>query len=221
MKFIYSFFIFVFSLSSFAQQEDPIRMLSFKHQKSLDTYMHKHHWHLVKKHSQDSIDGNYQLYKKKTFGHGNMYMAIHLNTFCHYQVFWADHHKYSPVLSYDDFLMVPSGKSRFNECIENKIYALKTVTFDDYHNEKNKNVFFGLIEHKEHHPNVEIAKGEVNIHTYAGVKEHHFNTTKKEIIKTVEQEKKVLEQEDKLEKSIDEKGKTLDLKIRKEEEVEK
>ncbi len=210
--------IALFSLSSaFAQEEDPIKILSYKKKQHLDEYMKRHHWHMVKKAQSDSIDGDYFLYKKKTFSQGNMYMAVHMNKFCHYQVFWETHHKYSPIMSYDDFMLVPTGKSRFNQSIENPLYALKTVELDDYNNDKNKNVLFGAID-KKYHPEMTFEKDPFDFHKTAGVQNIHFSNHN--IEKEVKQELKANEKAEAKEAKANAVGKTLDLEIREQEATE-
>ena len=173
MKKIVLFIIgLVFFTSVKSQTENPARILAYKTKESLDRYMHRYKWHYVKDHQHDAVDGVFHLYRKKTIGHGYMYMAVHLKKYMHYQVFFDDKTDYSLVLNYDDFLLVPTGKSRFNESIENDVYAIKSVTFEDPKDIRNKNVFFGIIE-EHHHPDAELEKGDMNLHEHAKTENPH------------------------------------------------
>lgn len=157
---------------SYCQTENPARILSYNSKEKLDRYLTRSHWHYVKKHTPDNEDGDFLLYRKKTIGHGYMYMSVHLQKYMHYQVFFDDKHGYELVLNYDDFLQVPAGKSRFNESIENDVYAIKSVTFEDPKDTRNKNVFFGSIK-EVHHPNADIEMGDMNLHEHAGTVNPH------------------------------------------------
>ncbi len=217
--FTFLFYTLLFS----AQEEDPIKILSYTTQRQLNTYMEKHHWHLQKKHAHenDSIDGGYLLYKKKTFGHGNMYMAVHLNKYCHYQVFWSKHEPYSEVMTYSDFLLVSKGKTRYTQSISNEKYALKTVILEDYHDTKNKNVLFGILPTKNINKEL-ITNEKLNIHSQAGVEIDHFEEENtQDIKKEVHKEEKQLKKEDKTEHKLDKKTKEKDLEIRDQELYEK
>ncbi len=161
-----------------AQDEDPAKILHFKSKTELDHYMERKHWHFVKNHVNDSIDGEFYLYKKKSIGGGVIYCSIHLEKYMHYQVFFDHKAEYSLVLDYDDFLRIPTGKSRFNESMTNEYYAIKTVEFDDPADTRNKNLFFGNIHLQDHHPDAVVNKDQINIRDYH--KEEEYNGTKED-----------------------------------------
>ena len=127
-----------------AQSEDPAKLLHMDEKKRIDGYLNGKGWKpdAVR---EDEVKETYYLYKKKTTGGGIAYIALWPEKFMHYQVFFADKHNYSTVLSYDDFLNMPKGKSRFNRSQENKTYAIKSITFDDPHDTRNQNMFYGLL----------------------------------------------------------------------------
>lgn len=131
------------------QNEDPAKLLSFKQKDQFDKYLKGMNWKPEKKLPADSIDGEYYLYSKKTSGGGNAYMAVYPNKFIHYQVFYEVKKNYSKVLSYEEFLHMPEGKSRFNASNENKVYAIKSITFDDPMETRNQNLYFGKTNIKE------------------------------------------------------------------------
>lgn len=90
----------------------------------------------------------------------------------HYQVFFNHKNDYSLVLDYDDFLQIPTGKSRFNESMENKVYAIKIVEFDDPNDDRNKNLFFGKIklDDHDHHKDAVVTKGSAKVKDYHSAK---------------------------------------------------
>lgn len=137
------------SLTIIAQNEDPAKLLAFKKKEQFDKYLNGLNWKPEKKIVPDSTDGEYFLYSKKTSGGGNAYMAVYPNKFVHYQVFYEAKNDYSKVLTYEEFLNMPEGKSRFNASNENKVYAIKSITFDDPKETRNQNLYFGKTKIKE------------------------------------------------------------------------
>lgn len=168
MKHLLFLFFLTLSCIAIAQEEDPAIILSYDNKEALDAYMAQHHWRFDRKHIVDSLDGEFYLYEKKTSGHGVVYCSIHLKKYMHYQVFFNHKNTYSLVLDYDDFLQIPTGKSRFNESMENKVYAIKVVEFDDPADDRNKNLFFGKIKLDEHahHKDAVVTKGSSKIKDY-------------------------------------------------------
>lgn len=151
MKQVVAIFLgIILSGVTFAQEEDPAKILSYKNFESLDKYMKEHHWSFLRKHFVDSLDGDFHLFKKKNKSGGMMYCAVHLEKYMHYQVFFDHKSDYSLVLEYDDFLLMPTGKSRFNESMENKVYSMKIVELSDSSDDRNKNLFFGKINLNDH-----------------------------------------------------------------------
>ncbi|MCI5056397.1 MAG: hypothetical protein MRY83_09840 [Flavobacteriales bacterium] len=142
LLFIFTFCAFAFS---FGQKENPARVLAIKQSDKLVDYLTDKKWSHVKNHVSDPEDGDYDLFKKKGIGGGTYYLAVHKQKFMHYQIFFSDKNEYSFVLSYDDLLEIPEGKSTFNQSIENDLYAIKSVTFEDPHDIRNKNIFFGKV----------------------------------------------------------------------------
>mgnify|MGYP001567599288 CR=1 FL=1 len=138
-----------FVLTAIAQNEDPAKLLVFKKKEQFDNYLKELKWKPEKKIVPDSVDGEYFLYSKKASGGGNAYIAVYPNKFIHYQVFYEAKKNYSKVLSYDEFLHMPEGKSRFNASNENKVYAIKSITFDDPKEIRNQNLYFGKTQIKE------------------------------------------------------------------------
>lgn len=132
-----------------SQNEDPAKLLAFTKKEQFDKYLKTFKWKSDKKNHSDSLDGNYFLYSKKTSGGGNAYIAIYPNKFVHYMVFYEAKKKYSKVLSYEEFLHMPEGKSRFNSSTENKTYAIKSINFEDPNENRNQNIFFGRTNIKE------------------------------------------------------------------------
>ncbi|PCJ85481.1 MAG: hypothetical protein COA57_07655 [Flavobacteriales bacterium] len=141
------FLIFItIGLAAFAQQEDPGKVLSYGSNEKLSGYLENKGWKGVKGEFKDEWGEVYYLYKKKSAGGGWAYIAIHPKKFMHYQVFFANKKDYSPVLSYDDLLHMPEGKSKFNRSTENTDYAIKSVEFDDPIDTRNINLFYGKIQ---------------------------------------------------------------------------
>lgn len=126
-----------------SQNEDPAKLLSIQKKEQFDKYLKGLNWKFEKKIIPDSVDGEYFLYSKKTSGGGNAFIAVYPGKFIHYQVFFEAKKQYSKVLSYEEFLNMPQGKSRFNASHENKVYAIKSITFDDPKETRNQNIFFG------------------------------------------------------------------------------
>ena len=148
-----SFFItaicFSITVTSFSQTEDPAKLLAFTKKEQFDKYLTGYKWKTDKKNYSDSLDGEYFLFSKKTSGGGNAFMAVYPNKFVHYMVFFEAKRPYSKVLSYEEFLHMPQGKSRFNSSSENKTYAIKSINFEDPKETRNQNIFFGRTEMKE------------------------------------------------------------------------
>ena len=132
-----------------AQNEDPAKLLAFKKKDQFDKYLTEYEWKADKKNYSDSVEGEYYLYTKKSSGGGSVYMAVYPNKFIHYMVFYEARKPYSKVLSYEEFLHMPEGKSRFNSSNENKMYAIKSISFDDPKEIRNQNIFFGKTQIKE------------------------------------------------------------------------
>ncbi len=142
----------VSSFRNFSQNEDPAKLLSFSDKKQIETYLKGFEWKKEKSTFKDSVDGEYFLFSKKTSGGGYAYLAVYPilpNKFMHYMVFFEAKKKYSKVLSYDEFIHMPEGKSRYNYSRENKNYAIKSITFDDPKETRNQNIYFGLTSIKE------------------------------------------------------------------------
>lgn len=139
----------ILAANTSAQNEDPAKLLAFQKKDQFDAYLSEYGWKANKKIYSDSLDGEYYLYTKKTSGGGNSYIAVYPNKFIHYMVFFEAKKSYSKVLSYEEFLHMPEGKSRFNSSNENKIYAIKSISFDDPSENRNQNLFFGRTQVKE------------------------------------------------------------------------
>lgn len=140
-----------FSLATLtnAQNEDPAKLLAFTKKEQFDNYLTEYGWKADKKIYSDSLDGEYYLFTKKTSGGGNSFIAVYPNKFIHYMVFFEAKKSYSKVLSYEEFLHMPEGKSRFNSSNENKVYAIKSILFDDPMENRNQNIFFGRTKVEE------------------------------------------------------------------------
>lgn len=139
----------IFSGYTNAQTEDPAKLLAFDKKDQFDIYLTEYGWKADKKNYTDSLDGEYYLYSKKTTGGGSSYIAVYPKKFIHYMVFFEAKKSYSKVLSYEEFLHMPEGKSRFNSSNENKVYAIKSISFDDPNENRNQNIFFGRTQLKE------------------------------------------------------------------------
>ena len=44
---------------------------------------------------------------------------------------------------------MPEGKSRYNYCMQNKLYPIKSISFDDPKETRNQNIYFGKTTIKE------------------------------------------------------------------------
>ena len=146
LKFSISLILFLcYSLFSFGQAEDPEKVfkLSAKTER-LDTYMDERGW--KKRDGGTDEDGqDYLLYRKKSFGGGYVYIAAYPNKFVHYQKFDEDKHDYSPIMTYDDFIHTPEGKTHDNSSVENPNTLIKNISFLDHDNNKNENKFYGVV----------------------------------------------------------------------------
>jgi hypothetical protein len=137
--------LFFASFTSYGQAEDPEKVfkLSVKPEK-LDEYMKERGW--KKREGGADEDGEaYQLYRKKSYGGGFVYIASFENKFVHYQKFDSDKHDYSVIITYDDFVNTPEGKTHDNSSMENPNTFIKNMAFLDHENNKNENKFYGVV----------------------------------------------------------------------------
>ena len=135
------FFIYL-SYTSLAQAEDPVKVLALHDHEKVDKYLESKGWkHLDV--DTNEVEMVCYLYRRKSLGHGYAYIAVYPQKFMHYQVFFSEKKHYSPVLSYSDFLEIPEGDARYGQSHENDLYHIKTVSFDDPHETRNKNIFYG------------------------------------------------------------------------------
>ena len=125
------FLILFINVTAYSQQEKPSKILSYDSYDRLDSYLESKDW---KKEGvfTDSVDGEYHLYKIKTAAKGYAYLAVYLQKFMHYQVFYVEKRDYSKVLNYEDFLRMPKGKSDYNRSIENNTYNIKSIEFNGF-----------------------------------------------------------------------------------------
>lgn len=143
-------FFFTLSLSFlllnsvFSQQEKPSKILSYDSSKKLDSYLTGKNWE-KRGIFTDDVDGDYHLYRTKTAAKGYAYLAVYLERFMHYQVFYVEKKDYSKVLNYEDFLKMPEGKSEYNRSIENETFNIKSIEFNDPTETRNINMFYGKV----------------------------------------------------------------------------
>lgn len=130
---------------AFAQQEKPEKILEISTPKKLDGYLTGKGWKLLGN-FEDSISGTYYLYRIQTASKGYAYLAVYLQKFMHYQVFYTEKREYSQVLSYEDFMKMPEGKSNYNRSIDNPLFDFKSIEFNDPSDTRNINMFYGKVE---------------------------------------------------------------------------
>ncbi len=154
--------LFLGSFNVFCQDEDLAKILDFSDKAQLDAYLHDMKWKEVKENLKPSEDGIYYLYQKKNSSGGLTFLAVFLRQYMHYQVYFDKKKEYNPVLSYDDFMNMPNGKSRYNDSYENKAFAIKSVSFEDPKETRNKNLFFGKIKVADN-PDITIEKEAIKL----------------------------------------------------------
>lgn len=141
--------IFTISLFSFGQAEDPEKVFDLMGKKErLDEYMKEKGWK-EREGGEDEDGEKYYLYRKKAFGGGFVYIAAYPGKFVHYQKFDEDKHDYSIIMTYDDFVHTPEGKTHDNMSMENPNTFIKNITLLDPDNNKNSNKFYGVVPNHE------------------------------------------------------------------------
>ena len=138
--------IILFSLPPvMAQSEDPEKVLEKSDDKEkLDEWLKERKWKRRKPGTNEAGE-EYYLYRKKSFGGGFVYIAVYPKRFVHYQNFHDEKHDYSPVMTYDDFIQCPEGKTHDGLSLENEEALIKNIQLVDPHNALNKNNFYGVI----------------------------------------------------------------------------
>ena len=107
-------------------------------------------------------------------------------------VFFEAKRAYSKVLSYEEFVNMPEGKSRFNSSNQNKVYAIKSINFDDPKETRNQNIFFGKTPLKEGMTLTPIANiEELNSKQVKEMKKKEKEEATKELKKEIEMEEKL------------------------------
>lgn len=145
---ILSFFICL-NLFSFGQAEDPEKVFKLSGNKErLDEYMKERDWKEIDG-GKDEDGEEYYLYKKKSFGGGVVYIAAFPRKFVHYQKFDSEKHDYSIIMTYDDFIHTPEGKTQDNMAMENPNTLIKNISLLDHENNKNENKFYGIVPKHE------------------------------------------------------------------------
>lgn len=148
-RWVLTIIILSLSFAGFSQAEDPAKVLKLSSVESnLDDYMKERKWKKLDG-GEDEEGDKYYLYRKKSFGGGFVYIAAYPDKFVHYQKFDSDKHDYSIILTYDDFVHTPEGKTHDNTSMENPNSLIKNVTFLDHNNNKNENKFYGIIPKPE------------------------------------------------------------------------
>lgn len=128
-----------------AQAEDPEKVFKLSHDKEkLDEYMKERKWKQMDK-ILDEAGEEFYVYRKKSFGGGFVYIAVHPDKYVHYQKFNEEKRDYSEVLNYEDFILCPEGKTHENYSIANENSLIKNITFIDPENNQNENAFYGVI----------------------------------------------------------------------------
>jgi len=134
--------------SAKAQGEDPEQLLKFNNKEQVDNYMKENKWKILET-EPDEEDGEYYLYRKKSYGGGFNYVAVFPSKFVHSQK-WEDEKKdYSKVISYEEFVLTPAGRTAQNEVIINEQANIKFIKFNDPSKTRNENNFYGNIPSKE------------------------------------------------------------------------
>jgi hypothetical protein len=142
--------IFVgFHFVSLAQGADPEQVFKLsKDEVKLDAFMKEQGWKKMKN-GQDEDGDNFHLYRIKSYGGGYVYIAAYPNKFVHYQKFNSEKKNYSLIMTYDDFVNTPEGKTIDNYSIENPNSQIKNIAIIDYEDKLNENKFYGIVEKKE------------------------------------------------------------------------
>ena len=126
----------------FAQEDKPEKILAIKDPKRLVSFFVNKGWENLPT-LVDVVEGNRYIFRQKTPTKGYAYITVIIGKMMHHQVYYTKKEDYKKIMDYNEFLIIPEGKSEYCSIVENKMLQFKSINIYNQDDSRNLNMFYG------------------------------------------------------------------------------